>query len=169
MITPIGEHIHAVRIRIIINFNGFLVAPDRTVKPLVPNSIVSSTLLLTILSWLMESCSMEDVIVRLRQRTVPSGYAIHSWIPGVFFLQLKTFIPVCNNYVAHMHAGKEEATVDKLRSILAQLEFTAIVRDYAKKGISFDTQLHVPEVHEVTGDTILQREDEGHLFKVLYL
>ena len=68
-----------------------------------------------------------------------------------------------------MHAGKEEATVDKLRSILAQLEFTAIVRDYAKKGIPFDTQLHVPEVHEVTGDTILQREDEGHLFKVLYL
>lgn len=62
--------------------------------------------------------------------------------------------------------GKEEADAEKLRSILAQLEYTSLIRDYSEKGILFDTHLHVPEVHEYTGIVILQREDEGHLLKV---
>lgn len=53
-----------------------------------------------------------------------------------------------------------------LKSILAQFEFTAVVKQYAHEGIPFDSHLHVPEVHEYTGTVVCQREDEGHLFKV---
>ena len=51
----------------------------------------------------------------------------------------------------HFHfAGtklEEESEVDMLRSILAQLEFRHIVRQYDEHGILFRTYLHVPEVH----------------------
>ena len=33
-------------------------------------------------SWRREGASDKDVIIRLRQRTVPDGYSYHTWIPG---------------------------------------------------------------------------------------
>ena len=56
--------------------------------------------------------------------------------------------------------------VEKLISILAQLEFTHTVKDYDNRGVPFRTHLYVPEVHPVTGKTFYEREDPGHVLKV---
>lgn len=56
-----------------------------------------------------------------------------------------------------------------LKSILAQLEFTHIVRDYARQGVPLDKHLHVPEDHPVTGSTFCEREDNGHVLKVSHM
>lgn len=53
-----------------------------------------------------------------------------------------------------------------LRSVLAQREFTYVVRQYDERGIPFRTHLHVPETHPDTGTVFLEREDEGHVLKV---
>ena len=39
------------------------------------------------------------------------------------------------------------------------------------KGVPFRTYIYVPEDHEITEESFLEREDEGHIFKVraLYL
>jgi hypothetical protein len=47
-----------------------------------PNPAVGAALLKEILLWKLEGCSNDDVITRLRQRTVPEGYTIHPWIAG---------------------------------------------------------------------------------------
>ena len=54
-----------------------------------------------------------------------------------------------------------------LRSILAQLEFSHIVKEYDESGIPFRSYLHVPEIHPDTNNVFLEREDEGHVLKVL--
>ena len=35
------------------------------------------------------------------------------------------------------------------------------------EGVPFRSYLYVPEVHDITGDFFLEREDEGHVFKVI--
>ena len=62
--------------------------------------------------------------------------------------------------------GQEETEIEKLRSNLAQREFTYVVRQYDKRKIPFRTHLHVPETHPDTGAVFLEREDEGHVLKV---
>ncbi len=62
--------------------------------------------------------------------------------------------------------GKEEDDADKLRSILAQLEYTYDVKQWVSKGVPFDTNLYVPEIHPVTEVGFCEREDEGHILKV---
>ena len=62
--------------------------------------------------------------------------------------------------------GNKETELDMLRSILAQLEFTHIVRQYDDNGVPFRTYLYVPEVHPDSGTIFLEREDEGHVLKV---
>ena len=62
--------------------------------------------------------------------------------------------------------GNKETEVDMLRSILSQLEFTHIVRQYDDSGVPFRTHLYVPEVHPDSGTVFLEREDEGHVLKV---
>jgi len=47
-----------------------------------PNPAVGSELLSEIKVWYEEHATTDDVIERLRLRTVPSGYAIHSWTEG---------------------------------------------------------------------------------------
>ena len=54
-----------------------------------------------------------------------------------------------------------------LRSILTQLEFRYVIRQYDERGVPFRTYLHVPEIHPDSGMTFLEREDEGHVLKVL--
>ena len=63
-------------------------------------------------------------------------------------------------------AVENEEMVDKLRSILAQLEFSQIIRNYNDKGVPFTTHLHVPEIHPETGLTWYEREDPAHVLKV---
>ena len=65
-----------------------------------------------------------------------------------------------------MCAGKTESRIDMLRSILAQLEYQYRVRKWDSEGVPFCTYLYVPEVHHITGEVFLEREDEGHVFKV---
>ena len=63
--------------------------------------------------------------------------------------------------------GREETTLEKLRSILAQLEYRYLVEHWEMKGVPFRSHLHVPEVHPLTGLMFCEREDEGHVLKVL--
>lgn len=56
--------------------------PDGTLGAQISNPAVPQTVLSEILSWRSEGATDMDVITRLRQRTVPSGYDIHSWIQG---------------------------------------------------------------------------------------
>lgn len=61
---------------------------------------------------------------------------------------------------------QQETRVDKLRSILAQLEFAYVVSDFDQRGVLFRTHLHVPEVHPITGHSWYEREDPAHVLKV---
>ena len=62
--------------------------------------------------------------------------------------------------------GKDESTLDKLRSIVAQLEYKHQVNTWHAKGVPFKKHLYVPETHTETGKPFCEREDEGHIFKV---
>ena len=66
-----------------------------------------------------------------------------------------------------IYIGKTESTADKLRSVLAQLEFSYRIRHYHDiVGVPFRYHLYVPEAHTITNLPICEREDEGHVFKV---
>ena len=70
-------------------------------------------------------------------------------------------------YFRQLHsAGKEETKVEKLRSIIAQLEYTYQINTWHAKGIPFKHHVYVPEVHPITGYKFCEREYEGHIFKV---
>ncbi len=62
--------------------------------------------------------------------------------------------------------GKEELVDDKMRSILAQFEYSKRIKEYVRQGIPFNCHLIVPEVHKHTGHVICHREDGAHLLKV---
>ena len=77
--------------------------------------------------------------------------------------------PLCyhnNKQVHFFFTGRDETTAEKLRSILAQLEFTMKIKEWDSKGILFSKHLYVPEVHPITGSVFCEMEDEGHVFKV---
>ena len=42
-----------------------------------------------------------------------------------------------------------------------------MIREYHAKGVPFCHHLHVPEVHPVTGAKFCEREDAGHVLKVI--
>ena len=56
--------------------------PDGSIQAKDANSIVPESVLHLI--WLLrkQGISFQDIVQRLRPRTVPSGYAYHNWIPG---------------------------------------------------------------------------------------
>lgn len=62
--------------------------------------------------------------------------------------------------------GKSETQADKLRSILAQIEYAYQIDYWESEGVPFRTHLHVPEDHPLTGHMFCEREDEGHVLKV---
>lgn len=63
-------------------------------------------------------------------------------------------------------SGKDEGKLEKLRSILAQLEYQYQVNYWESKGVPFKSHLYVPEIHPVTGMEFCEREDEAHVLKV---
>ena len=65
--------------------------------------------------------------------------------------------------------GQKETEIDMIRYILAQLELTYLVRDCDANGIPFRSHLHCPEVHPDTGTFFCEREDAGHVLKVVYI
>lgn len=40
----------------------------------------------------MEGATDEDIICRLRQRTVPEGYSYHYWCPGKSIIHINDFL-----------------------------------------------------------------------------
>ena len=62
--------------------------------------------------------------------------------------------------------GRDETELEKLRSILIQMEYQYQVNNWHAHGVPFKDHLHVPEVHPDTQMMFCKREDEGHVFKV---
>ncbi|XP_065887166.1 uncharacterized protein [Dysidea avara] len=115
---------------------------DGVVTARVHNDAVHTDLLNQIHGWITAGAKQDDAIERLRLKTVPTGYNVHTWIQG-----------------------KDETQVDKLRSILAQLEYKHQIDMWHSKGIPFKDYLYVPEVHPITGLQFCEREDEAHILK----
>ena len=61
-------------------------------------------------------------------------------------------------------SDEEEVDVDKLQSILAQLEFQYSVESWEEE-FHF-SHLHISEVHPMTNILFCEREDEGHVVKI---
>lgn len=74
-------------------------SPDGSLHTYNPDSVVSQTVLKEISTWMLEGCSMEDVIVRWRQRTVPPGYSFHPWIAGT--LSSNSTASACLCYITY--------------------------------------------------------------------
>ncbi|XP_064405363.1 uncharacterized protein LOC135350489 isoform X1 [Halichondria panicea] len=120
------------------------VSSSGEVTALHRNSPVSETTLreIAVYIWMEEGCTMKDVVARLRPKTVPPGYSTTEW-----------------------KEGKEELLDDKMRSILAQFEYSKRIKEYVGQGIPFNCHLIVPEVHKHIGHVICHREDGAHLLK----
>ena len=58
------------------------VAKDGKVTAKVKNPAVTEEVLKSVYSWMMEVTIREDIIIRLRQKTVPSGNSYHYWSQG---------------------------------------------------------------------------------------
>lgn len=56
--------------------------------------------------------------------------------------------------------------MEKLRSILAQMDYKYQVDSWDAKGVPFKDHVYVPEIHPVTESVFCEREDEAHVFKV---
>ena len=57
---------------------------DGSVIAETPNPAVSNSLLQEILQWKEEGAIEQDIHCRLRHHTVPPGYTISIWKPGMF-------------------------------------------------------------------------------------
>ena len=61
---------------------NFTVNKDGGIQAKTTNPAVPDELLWEIHRWRMEDATDVDIITRLRQRTVPTGYCLHTWCPG---------------------------------------------------------------------------------------
>ena len=57
----------------------------------IPNNAVSQDILMQVHGWIAAGATMDDVVERLRLRTVPTGYAIHNWTNGIVITHLVVF------------------------------------------------------------------------------
>lgn len=55
-------------------------------------------------------------------------------------------------------SGRDETDAEKLRSILAQLEFSMTIKEWDQKGVSFSQHLYVPEKHPITDTEFCEME-----------
>ena len=65
---------------------NFTVNKDGCIQAKTTNPAVPDELLWEIYRWRMEDATDVDIIIRLRQRTVPAGYCFHTWCPGTIIL-----------------------------------------------------------------------------------
>lgn len=70
-------------------------------NPAVPEEVLNEVWQLK-----QELISIEDIISRLRTRTVPSGYSFHSWKKGVLFLT-ELFLNECSQFMHVSDAFQE--------------------------------------------------------------
>lgn len=132
----------------------------------IPNPAVSSSLLQEIQQMKVNGLTEQDIFSRLRSRTVPAGYAYTTWKPGMVTMSvLHAHVHILYGWLLHL--GKSETETEVLRSILSQLEFAWLVRDYDDRlGVPFRHRLYVPENHPITKEPFCEREDEAHVLKV---
>ena len=55
---------------------------DGSVTAEQPNDAISEETLQMILDWKRSGLEMNNIIDRLRSKTIPPGYPIHPWCPG---------------------------------------------------------------------------------------
>eukprot|EP00118_Oscarella_pearsei_P012490 m.92464 g.92464 ORF g.92464 m.92464 type:complete len:335 (+) comp36737_c0_seq8:893-1897(+) len=111
------------------------------------NPAVSVEMLCSIRKALNEGILWIAAVRELRDMTVPVGYKRHTWSGKLLEL------------------AEDESEIDYLRSLLAQLEYSRIVREYDESGVPFRTYMYVPEFDGVTGDFFHDREDHNHILK----
>ena len=61
----------------------YFLGENGAVTALLPNHAVSCELLTDLRKWNLEGATLDDAIERLRLRTVPPGYTIHTWMEGI--------------------------------------------------------------------------------------
>lgn len=83
--------------------------------------------------------------------------------------KVRTLFDNQHNMAQKLLLGKDETKVEKLRSIMAQLEYKHQTNILSSKGVPFKDHLYVPEVHPITGVEFCEWEDDGHVFKVFPL
>ena len=59
--------------------------------------------------------------------------------------------------------GEAETITDKMRSILAQLEFKCQILKWERKGVPFRQHIYAPEIHPVSKEVLCEMEDEAHV------
>ena len=65
----------------------------------VPNLAVSCDILKEIWKWKGEGCSQEDIIIKLRIKTVPAGYEYHTWC--ALYSHIDTYIEVHDSHMLY--------------------------------------------------------------------
>ena len=80
------------------------------------------------------------------------------------FINLIGTVCVCVTMYHLLETGEDETFGDKLRSILAQMDFKYIIRSWDEGP--FRTCMYVPEIHPILSKEFHEHEDEGHVFKV---
>ena len=74
---------------------SFLELPDGTLIAECHGTPVPINVLQEIYSWKVNGLTMDDIVQRLRVRTVPNGQVLHSWRPGMFHAkQTKNYISI---------------------------------------------------------------------------
>jgi len=94
-------------------------------KSPVPQEVICE-----IAALMKDGISLEDIVSRLRSRTVPNGYPVHPWREGVF----KGIIIYICTLIISPPPGVNEGLSDQLRSILAQFEFSKAVKSWDERG-----------------------------------
>lgn len=115
---------------------------DGSVAAEQPDGAVSEATLLKILDWKRTGASMDEIIDMLRMQTVPAGYTIHPWNPGIavcVYLYAHVLVQWCVNalYAFNTQGRPKETRADKLRSIIAQMAFTYKIDQWEKEEYHF--------------------------------
>ena len=119
--------------------------------------------------------ALEDIVDQLRCRTVPAGYPFHKWNEGMSCIAFASRYAKCMVVSmcviqCHVHTTcivdehnnfcildkEKEDIVDKLKSILAQLEYTHEIRKWQEASVPFHIHFYVPECHPEIGETFLE-------------
>ena len=83
MLTPKGKMCTVIMYGITYSFHHAIVNTDGSISAKCPDRAVSHSILKEIFEWKRSGVSMDDIVDRLRSRTVPSGNPIHPWILGL--------------------------------------------------------------------------------------
>ena len=121
-----------------------------------------------IYAWfVLQSHQMGELLLRSHNLLLVNQYSLRffSYLHKVYNGVTSSPVLDPRQSLVDMSTVLEETDIDRLRSIVAQMDFQYRVRQYDNRGIEFRTYLHAPEIHPVSGSVFLERE-EGHVLKV---